>query len=432
MENFINNLQKILLPFANKLNSNKFLNSLGSTFQLLLPVVIIGSFAVLFAFLDVPFWQNFVTSTGLQAIFMLVQSITLSIIGLYVVVVFPLKYGEKLGVNPISCAVLSLIAFLILTPTELYTSIPTEWLGYPGLFGALIICGLVCNFLKFCIDKKIYIRMPQGVPQLIEDAFASLVPAILITIIAVILSKLIALTTFGNFHNIIYTLIQAPLQGFGLSLPAYLVMQIVCTLLMFTGIHGNTVMSLYTPITMAASAENLAAFASGTSLPNIITSSFAVMCQPGGIGATFGLAFMLAFVAKSQRLKTLGKMSIVPAIFGINEPLIFGIPILLNPLLFIPYVLGPIWCTVVSYLAIAIGIVPRFTGVEVNWTMPQVISGFIAQGWPTALLQIFNILVTSLIWFPFFKLVDKQIASEEKVAADLQLAETRAAEPVSA
>lgn len=106
-------------------------------------------------------------------------------------------------------------------------------------------------------------------------------------------------------------------------------------------------------------------------------------------------------------------MSIIPAIFGINEPLIFGIPILLNPLLFIPYVINPIVCTTLSYLSIAIGITPRLTGVEVNWTMPQIISGFLAQGWQTAVLQVVLIVLTTLIWFPFFKIIDKQISNEE-------------------
>mgnify|MGYP002408309483 CR=1 FL=1 len=115
-------------------------------------------------------------------------------------------------------------------------------------------------------------------------------------------------------------------------------------------------------------------------------------------------------------MKTLGKMSIVPAIFGINEPLIFGIPILLNPLLFIPYVLSPIVCTSLSYFAIAVGIVPRLTGVEVNWTMPQIVSGFLAQGWQTAVLQVVLIVITALIWAPFFKMVDRQIFAEENEA----------------
>ncbi len=423
MEAFIGSLQKWLMPLADKISNNKFMSALGRTFQLLLPVIIIGSFACLGAFLDIPFWQSFVTSTGLQAIFMTIQSLTLSLIALYVVIVLPFQYAEKIEINPTSASVISVMAFLLLTPHEIYTNIPMQWLGYTGLFGALIVAGLVPKFIKFLLKRKIYIRMPKGVPPIVEDSFASLVPALLVMVIAVVISKLLSLTSFGNFHNVIYTIIQAPLQGFGLSLPAYLVMQIVCTLLMFCGIHGNTVFATFIPLTMAASAQNLAALAAGQSLPNIITSSFSVLCQPGGIGGTFGLAFMLAFLAKSKRLKTLGKMSIVPAIFGINEPLIFGIPILLNPLLFIPYVLSPIVCTVVSYAAIAIGIVPRLTGVEVNWTMPQIVSGFIAQGWQAAVLQVVLIGLTTLIWFPFFRMVDKQISAEEANAEQLELKE---------
>lgn len=413
MEKFIGTLQKKLMPIANKLSNNKFMNSLGQTFQLLLPIIIIGSFACLGAFLDIPFWQSFATSTGLQLILMTIQSLTLSIIALYVVIVLPFQYAQKLKINAISASVISLMAFLLLTPHELYTAIPTEWLGYSGLFSAIIVGGLVPQLIKFLLDKKIYIHMPKGVPPIVEDSFASLVPAVFVLIIAVVISQMLMLTSFENFHNVIYTVIQAPLQGFGLSLPAYLVMQILCTLLMFCGIHGNTIFATFTPLTMAASAENLAALAAGQPLPNIITSSFSVLCQPGGIGGTFGLAILLLFFSKSKRLKTLGKMSIVPAIFGINEPLIFGIPILLNPLLFIPYVLCPIVCTTLSYVSIAIGIVPRLSGVEVNWTMPQIVSGFLAQGWQAAVLQVVLIAVTTLIWFPFFKMVDKQISFEE-------------------
>lgn len=413
MERFIENLQKRLLPLANKLADNMFLSSLGQTFQLLLPIIMIGSFAVLGAFLDIPAWQSFVQATGLQMTLMTIQSLTLSLIALYVVLVLPFQYAQKLEINRITATVLSLMAFLLLTPHELYTAIPTEWLDFSGLFGAMIVGGLVPRFIKFLMDKKFYVRMPKGVPPIVEDSFASLIPALFIMIIAVAVAKLFALTSFGNFHNVVYTIIQTPLQGFGLTLPAYLVMQILSTLLMFVGIHGNAVFSTFTPMTMAASAENLAALAAGQSLPNIITGSFSVLCQPGGIGGTFGLAFLLAFLAKSKRLKTLGKMSIVPAIFGINEPLIFGIPILLNPLLFIPYVLSPIVSTTLSYFSIALGIVPRLTGTEVNWTMPQIVSGFLAQGWQTALLQVVLIVVTTLIWFPFFKMVDKQIHAEE-------------------
>jgi PTS system, lactose/cellobiose family IIC component len=413
MEKLMNNLQKWLMPLANKISNNKFMNSLGQTFQLLLPIIMIGSFAALGAFLDIPAWQSFLATTGLQVIFMTIQSLTLSIIALYVVIVLPMKYAEKLEINNVSAAIISLMAFLIVTPHEIYTALPTEWFGYPGLFGAMLIAGLVPQFMKLLIKKKIYIRMPKGVPSLVEDSFASIVPALFTVILAIIVAYLFTLTPFESFHNMIYTAIQIPLQGIGLSLPAYLLMQIICTLLMFCGIHGNTVFAIFTPIAMAASVQNLEAFAAGDPIPNIITSSFSIFCQPGGIGATFGLVFMIAFMAKSKRLKTLGKMSIVPAIFGINEPLVFGIPIMLNPLLFIPYVLAPVVCTLLAYFSIAIGLVPRLPGVEVNWTMPQFVSGFLAQGPQAVVLQIVLVAVSALIWFPFFKLVDKQIQAEE-------------------
>lgn len=423
MNKFITSLQQKLMPFANKLSNNKFMSALGRTFQLLLPIIMLGSFACLGAFLDIPAWQSFVTSTGLVNILMTLQSITLSIIALYVVIILPFQYGQMIEINPMSSSAISLMAFLIFTPHELYTSIPTQWLGYAGLFGAMLVGGLVPQFIRLLINKKIYVRLPSGVPKIVEDSFASLVPAFLTAVIAVVITQLLAMTSIGNFHNLIYTIIQTPLQKLGLSLPAYLVMQIICTLLMFCGIHGNTVFATFSSITMAASAENMAALAAGEALPNVITSSFSVLCQIGGIGGTLGLTFMLAFMAKSNRLKILGKMSLVPAFFGINEPVLFGVPIMLNPLIFIPYLLSPIVCTTISYFAIALGIIPRLTGAEVNWTMPQIISGFLAQGWQTALLQVVLIVITSLIWYPFFKIVDKQISLEEKETETIEKAE---------
>jgi len=416
MDKIMDFLQKILNPMADKISSNKFMVSLGETFQLLLPVIMIGSFVALFAFLDVQFWQDFVLSTGLRTIFMTIQSLTLSIIAFYVLIVLSFLYSQKLEVNPISATIISIMGFLILTPHEIYTAIPMQWLGYAGLFGAMLVAGIIPQFYKLLIKKKIYVKMPAGVPKIVEDSFASLVPCFMVLLVTIILATTFNNSRFESFHNVIYTLIQTPLQGLGLSLPAYLSMQILSTLLMFLGIHGNTIFATFSPITMVAGAQNLEALASGTDLPNIITSSFGVFIQPGGIGATLGLTFLLLFRSKSKRLRTLGKLAIVPALFGINEPLIFGIPIMLNPLLFIPYILNPIINTIVTYSAIAIGIVPRLSGTEVSWTVPQVLSGFLAQGWQSSVLQIVLITSSTLIWYPFFKMVDSRIAAQEIAA----------------
>ncbi|MDE6950838.1 MAG: PTS transporter subunit EIIC [Lachnospiraceae bacterium] len=413
MNQFMDKLQQRLMPLANKISQIKFLSALGATFQILLPVIMIGSFACLGAFLDIPVWQGFVGSTGLNVIFMTLQSLTLSIITLYIAFVLPYQYASKLGMAPLPSAIATLMSFLILTPTELYTNIPEQWLGFPGLFTCMIVTVLVVRLHKVMEDKGIYIHMPEGVPPMVEESFKALVPTVISAVVAIAVSTLMAKTSFGCIHQVIYSFIQTPLQSFGLSFPSYLVMQILCTLFMFCGIHGNSILSIFTPLTMAASEQNLAALAAGEALPNIIIDSFSVLCQPGGIGCTFGLAFLMAFLAKSKRMKTLGRMSIVPAIFGINEPLLFGIPIMLNPLLFIPYVISPIICTSISYCSIALGITPRLSGTMVNWTMPQFVSGFLAQGVPTAILQVVLVLITTAIWFPFFKMVDRQICKEE-------------------
>lgn len=418
MNKLMDKLQNVLMPLAHKISQIKFLSAMGATFQILLPVILIGSFACLGAFLDIPAWQAFVGSTGLNMIFMTLQSLTLSIITLYIAFVLPYQYASKLGLAPLPSAIASFMTFLLLTPTELYTNIPSTWLGFPGLFTCMIVTVLVVRLHKVMEDKGIYIHMPEGVPPMVEASFKALLPTVISAVVAIIISTLMSKTSFGCIHQVIYSFVQTPLQSMGLSFPAYLLMQILTTLFMFCGIHGDAVRGIFTPLTMAASEQNLAALAAGLELPNIITDSFSVLCQPGGIGGTFGLAFMMAFLAKSKRMKTLGRMSVVPAIFGINEPLLFGIPIMLNPLLFIPYVLNPIVCTSGSYISIALGITPRLNGAAVNWTMPQVISGFLAQGVPTAILQVVLILLTTAIWYPFFKMVDRQICKEEEGAEE--------------
>lgn len=413
MDTFMRRLEERLLPIADKIGGIAFLTALGATFQILLPVIMIGSFACLGAFLPVGGWQAFIAGNGLGIAFMTTQSLTLSIIGLYIAFVLPYQYAQRLGMKPLGPAITSFMSFLLITPTELYTNIPEQWLGYGGMFTVLIVAWLAVRLCKLCDDKGIYIHMPESVPPMVEESFKTLVSAFIAAIVSIAVETFMAGTSFGCVHQVIYSLIQTPLSNLGLSYPGYLLIQLLSTLFMFCGIHGNTIFGTISPLTLAASAENLAAFQAGAGLPHIIIDSFSVMCQPGGIGGTLGLAFLCAFLAKSSQLRTLGRIAAVPSIFGINEPLLFGVPIILDPLLFIPYVLNPIICTSLSYLAYATGIVPRLTGTVVNWAMPQILSGFLAQGWQSALLQLVLIAVTTLVWFPFFRIVDRRLADAE-------------------
>lgn len=413
MDRLMQRLEERLLPIADRIGRIAFLTALGSTFQILLPVIMIGSFACLGAFLPVDAWQALIGGSGLGVALMTLQSLTLSIIGLYIAFVLPYQYAQRLGMRPLGPAITAFMSFLLITPTELYTNIPEQWLGYAGMFTVLIVAWLAVRLCKLCEDKGIYIHMPESVPPMVEESFKTLVPASIAAIVSIAVETLMAGTSFGCVHQVIYALVQTPLSDVGLSYPGYLLIQVLSTLFMFCGIHGNTIFGTISPLTLAASAENLAAFQSGLDLPHIIIDSFSVMCQPGGIGGTLGLAFLCAFAAKSSQLKTLGRIAAVPSVFGINEPLLFGIPIILDPLLFIPYVLNPIICTTLSYLVYATGLIPRLTGTVVNWAMPQVLSGFLAQGWQSAVWQVILIAITTLVWLPFFRIVDRRLAATE-------------------
>lgn len=408
-------IQKKLTPIAEKISDNIYLRSLSEAMQSAMPIIMIGSFACLFAFIKIDIWQSFLAKApALKSLFMTIQSLTLSIISLYIVFLLAARLSAKIDLDPITTGAVSLATFLLITPHEIYKAIPIQWLGYSGMFSAIILGFVVPLFIRFCFDKKLVIRMPEGVPKIVENALALFVPCGLIFAIGAASQVLLPKTSFGSLHNIIYTVIQTPIKNIGLTLPGVLFVKILMALFMFCGIHGNTVGAFLTPLETSADAENLAAFTHSLPLPNVITGAMKILCFPGGIGATLGLAILLLFAVKSSRLKTMGKLAIIPSFFSINEPLLFGIPILLNPVLLIPFILNPFINILIGYGSVILGIIPRFPGIYPDWTTPIIINGFLAQGWQTALLQVFLLFINILVWYPFIKIVDKEYMDEEK------------------
>ncbi len=418
MEKFVEKISKFIEPLSNWFNKMKLLQAIAETMQVLLPVIVIGSFACLFAFVDIGGWQTFLANTPVVAsILMNAQSWTLSIISMYVVIVLPYLYAKRLEMDePLAVIALNVAAFLLVTPTELYASIPTTWLGHSGMFTAFIVTFLVVRIVKICQDKNVTIKMPQGVPHYIEATFAVLVPAFIVVIIFSTIGRLMELTTFGSLHGLIYSIIQAPLTGIGTSFGGLLVTEIIMTLAMFCGIHGSSVTPFMTTLETAANEANQAALAAGEALPNIYGTGLLNSIQIGGIGATLGLGILLFFFAKSKRYKELSRVAIVPQIFNIGEPLLFGIPIMLNPVLFIPYMGGVIVNTIIAYGSMAIGLVGYPNGVNPSWTMPAGLQGLLGISTPVKglILQIVILAVDMLIWYPFVKMLDKQALLEEK------------------
>ena len=174
--------------------------------------------------------------------------------------------------DPLDCVPLTVASFLLLTPTELYTAIPSAWLGHSGMFSAFIISYLVVRFVKLCQDHNVTIKMPQGVPHYIEATFAVLIPAFILVFGCSLIGQVLAATPYESIHQLIYTFIQTPLSGLGTSFFGLLVTELVMTLAMFCGIHGSSVVPFMDALATAANEQNMAAMAAGSALPNIYTT----------------------------------------------------------------------------------------------------------------------------------------------------------------
>lgn len=417
MEKLMDKISAFMEPVAEWVYKQKFLIALSETMQTLLPVTVVGSFACLFAFLDVGGWQGFIWSNPVIATSLMnTQSWTLSIIAFYTVIVLPYLYAKKLEMKePLAVVPLTVASFILLTPTELYTALPSAWLGHKGMITAFLVAFLVVRFVKLCQDKNVTIKMPQGVPHYIESTFAVLIPAIVLFFGCSFAGQAIAASSIGSIHEVIYNFIQAPLQNAGSSFGGVILQELAMVLAMFCGIHGSSVVPWQDALMTACNEQNAAAIAAGQAIPNIYGSGSMNIIQMGGIGATLGLAILMVIFCKSERYKQLSRVAIVPQIFNIGEPLLFGIPIMLNPLLFIPYVGGTIVNTLIVWGSIGAGLVGKPNGVNPSWTMPGPFQGLLAISTPVTgvILALVVLAVDMLIWYPFVKMIDKQACEEE-------------------
>jgi len=257
--------------------------------------------------------------------------------------------------------------------------------------------------------------MPDGVPPTVAQSFSDLIPISIVVIVFLLIRILFVLTPFSDSFTFVYTILQTPLQNIGDSLGAMIFVYFLAHILWFFGIHGTNVTgAVFNPILLVLSTENQAAIQAGLAPMHIINQQFQdLFATFGGGGSTLSLLIAMFFFCKSKRIKQLGKLAIIPGIFGINEPVIFGLPIVLNPTIAIPFILVPMLNIVISWFTMNIGLVPITNGALLPWTTPPIISGFLASGWQGAILQLFLIILGVIIYLPFIKTIDKEYLLEE-------------------
>lgn len=425
----LDKLESIFMPLAEKIGKNKYLISIRDGFLLTTPLLIIGSFFLLIANFPINNWTEFWArffGENWTAYMAKPTSATFDIMAILAVVGIAYSFSRELNVDKLSGAAVAVVSWFILMPYKVtdgsvtLNGIPLDWVGSKGIFIGIITAFVSVHIYAWVIKKGWIIKMPKGVPPAVTQSFAALVPSAVVLGVFFLANSLIAITPYDNAFNFIFKFLQQPLLVLGNTLGAVLVAMGFQHFFWFFGINGGSIVgSIMQPILTPLSMENLSAFQAGNPLPNVINQQFYDLFTTfGGAGSTLSMLIAMIIVCRSQRIKNLSKISIVPALFGINEPVIFGLPVVLNPTILIPFLLTPLINILISYFSMVSGLVPFTSGVSMPWTTPVIISGFLTTGWRGALLQLILVILGVFIYMPFVKMMDKQYKKEELQASE--------------
>ncbi len=417
MEKFMTLLEKHLLPIAEKLGQNRYLNVLKDSFMLSLPLTIFGSIFVVIA--NLPFLTLIMSDDKIQFLKEALNPAfegSMLIMTVFIVMGIGYYLTTSYGVEGIYGAAVAISAFFLVTPLQ-NGAMPIDRLGAKGMFVGILVAVAAGELYRKAVLRGWTIKLPDSVPPAVLKSFSALVPAFLTLTFFLVVRIIFSLTPFGNIHDFVFTAIQSPLVKLGGGLFATIIAIIMIQLLWFFGLHGQVIVnSVLDPVWNTLSLQNFEAYQAGKELPNIITKQFmeTYTVGLGGTGMTLAVAFALVFVVKSRQLKELGKMAGPAAIFNVNEPIIFGLPIVMNPMIFIPWMLAPVVVVIFTYTMMAIGIAPIPTGITVPWTVPIFFSGSLAtNSIMGGILQIINFFIVFIIWLPFIKILDKQAIEAE-------------------
>lgn len=426
IEKFQNFMEEKILPGATKFGNQRHMASIRDGMTLLIPLTIIGGIAMVIAIPPVPAgmkgtnfffsfllaWQAWAKS--IQAILMVPYNLTIGIISIYVVAGVSYQLAHSYKMNALNNAISALFVFLAVSAYPKNDgAFSVAQLGASSMFTAMIVGIAVVEINRLFIKKNISIKMPDSVPPNVAAPFNILLPLTFNIIFFIILNQICFATIGGGLTLLIYKCFQ-PLLSVADSLPSILVINFLMTTFWFFGIHGANMVSVVTaPITTAALALNAQLYAQGKPLTAIYA---------GAVNAVFGnwitytaiLIVMLAF-CKASQIRSVAKVALVPTIFNINEPMIFGIPTVLNIFTYIPLVICSMVNFSTAYVLMKANILGKFF-VTLPFTVPGPLQAFLStMDWKTIPLWFALLFLDCFIVYPFIKTYDKQLLKQEKL-----------------
>lgn len=419
MNNFIN--EKLLPPILKFVNT-KAITALRNGMLYTMPFTIIGSIFLLLANFPIPAVADWVTSSGLAVYFNEAFGASFGIMSIFAVMGIANSYVKEEGFEGLPAGMIALVIFLLTqhssatneeTNAVVTNVIEKTWTGGQGMISAIIVGLFVGWAYSWFLKRDIRIKLPEQVPANVANSFTALIPAAVITTVALVVYVIFDKVFNTTVVEAIYKLIQAPMQGVTDTFGGAMMLGFLVPFLWFFGVHGSTLVGgIMGPILTANSLENTAILNSGKELTianggHIVTQQFLDQFMTvTGAGMTIGIVMFMVMFARSAQFKQLGRLALLPAIFNINEPILFATPIVMNPIMALPFILTPMVSGVITYFALYSGLVPLFTAVVVPWTTPPIISGFLIGGFRTALLQAIVLVVGFFIYLPFVRKVD--------------------------
>lgn len=421
-------MEKNLVPLGSKIASQRHLSAIKDGLTLLIPLTIIGGFAVLLAVPPIPStitessnifyafllgWQSWATTNF--AILLIPYQLTIGILSIYVVCGISYRLAKHYGMDALNNMVSALLVFLCISGAyDLATgTLSIAKFGASYMFAAIIVSLTVIEINRFFIKKNIIIKLPDSVPPNVAGPFNALIPLVFNVILFMLVDLACIKFTGAGFTSLVFTVFQPLIQASS-SLPSVIVIMVISLTFWFFGIHGdNLVGAIVTPIITSAIAANLAAYTAHQALPYIFAGyAYNVF----GLWLVFNAFQIEMFLfCKSSRLKSLVKVSWLPSIFNINEPGVFGIPTVLNVYLLLPQIIASVLNFSVYYLLAQANVVGRFY-MTVPFTTPGVLQAFLGtMDWRAAVLWVVLLVVDVLIALPFFKVYDSQILKEESL-----------------
>lgn len=431
MEKFMAFMDKYITPYAAKMGAQRHLVAVRDAFVAMIPLTIIGSLATLINNAPIKALSNFLAdNTFGQQIKSLNGDIwfgTLAIMALLLVIGVAYNLAKSYEENGLQSAMIATSIFILLIPqvakiaidgqpaVEGWGFIGVAYLGTGALFTAIII-GILSTevFIRLGKLKQLVVKMPEGVPPAVSRSFAKLIPGMLTVVIFAVAGLLIRLAADGQFlTDLINKYLGIPLSNITDTLPSAILISFFIHGLWFVGLHGANIALPFTGTMLTnLGAQNAEMIQNGAPLDQLHVLAgpfFDAFVFMGGSGVIIGLLIAIAIAGKRRR--DMLALGLAPSIFNISEPVIFGLPIVLNPIFGIPFVIAPIVTTIISYLSISFGLVHPIIMATMPWTTPPILGGFMATGhWSGAVLCIVNIAVSILIYLPFVAMAEKMDA----------------------